>query len=101
MYTRVNSITDSYPGITSRVSFQNTDIYPSKTFNIAGQRTGNMIIPDPELRAAMKQRLLCSVNNRTTVSATSTKTMPVCVVRRSLRRMAIRLKQTCCSAQSR
>jgi len=29
----------------------------SKTFNIAGQRTGNMIIPDPELRAAMKQRL--------------------------------------------
>lgn len=30
---------------------------PSKTFNIAGQRTGNMIIPDPELRAAMKHRL--------------------------------------------
>ncbi len=30
----------------------------SKTFNIAGQRTGNMIIPDPELRAAMTQRLL-------------------------------------------
>ena len=29
----------------------------SKTFNIAGQRTGNMIIPDPELRRAMKQRL--------------------------------------------
>ncbi|MDP5218167.1 MalY/PatB family protein [Ruegeria sp. 2205SS24-7] len=29
----------------------------SKTFNIAGQRTGNMIIPDPELRAAMKHRL--------------------------------------------
>jgi cysteine-S-conjugate beta-lyase len=29
----------------------------SKTFNIAGQRTGNMIIPDPELRAAMKQRM--------------------------------------------
>ncbi len=29
----------------------------SKTFNIAGQRTGNMIIPDPELRAAMKRRL--------------------------------------------
>jgi cystathionine beta-lyase len=29
----------------------------SKTFNIAGQRTGNMIIPDPKLRAAMKQRL--------------------------------------------
>lgn len=29
----------------------------SKTFNIAGQRTGNMIIPDPELRAAMRQRL--------------------------------------------
>lgn len=27
----------------------------SKTFNIAGQRTGNMIIPDPELRARMKQ----------------------------------------------
>lgn len=31
---------------------------PSKTFNIAGQRTGNMIIPDPDLRAAMKQRLV-------------------------------------------
>lgn len=30
---------------------------PSKTFNIAGQRTGNMIIPDPDLRAAMKHRL--------------------------------------------
>ena len=29
----------------------------SKTFNIAGQRTGNMIIPDPTLRAAMKKRL--------------------------------------------
>ena len=29
----------------------------SKTFNIAGQRTRNMIIPDPKLRAAMKQRL--------------------------------------------
>lgn len=29
----------------------------SKTFNIAGQRTGNMIIPDAQLRAAMKQRL--------------------------------------------
>jgi cystathionine beta-lyase len=29
----------------------------SKTFNIAGQRTGNLIIPDPDLRAAMKQRL--------------------------------------------
>ncbi|UWQ28462.1 MalY/PatB family protein [Leisingera sp. M523] len=29
---------------------------PSKTFNIAGQRTGNMIIPDPELRAAMRHR---------------------------------------------
>ena len=29
----------------------------SKTFNIAGQRTGNMIIPDPDLRAAMQQRL--------------------------------------------
>ncbi|UWQ25030.1 pyridoxal phosphate-dependent aminotransferase [Leisingera aquaemixtae] len=29
----------------------------SKTFNIAGQRTGNMIIPDPDLRAAMRQRL--------------------------------------------
>jgi len=29
----------------------------SKTFNIAGQRTGNMIIPDPDLRASMKQRL--------------------------------------------
>ncbi|TMV03729.1 pyridoxal phosphate-dependent aminotransferase [Ruegeria sediminis] len=30
---------------------------PSKTFNIAGQRTGNMIIPDPALRAAMRHRL--------------------------------------------
>ncbi len=29
----------------------------SKTFNIAGQRTGNMIVPDPELRSAMKHRL--------------------------------------------
>lgn len=29
----------------------------SKTFNIAGQRTGNMIIPDDTLRAAMKHRL--------------------------------------------
>jgi cysteine-S-conjugate beta-lyase len=29
----------------------------SKTFNIAGMRTGNMIIPDPDLRAAMAQRL--------------------------------------------
>ncbi|WP_171241366.1 MalY/PatB family protein [Ruegeria sp. HKCCA5491] len=29
----------------------------SKTFNIAGQRTGNMIIPDPKLRAAMVHRL--------------------------------------------
>jgi cystathionine beta-lyase len=29
----------------------------SKTFNIAGQRTGNMIIPDAKLRAAMKKRL--------------------------------------------
>lgn len=29
----------------------------SKTFNIAGQRTGNMIIPDPTLRAAMVTRL--------------------------------------------
>lgn len=28
---------------------------PSKTFNIAGQRTGNMIIPDPDMRAAMKK----------------------------------------------
>ena len=27
----------------------------SKTFNIAGQRTGNIIIPDPELRAAMRK----------------------------------------------
>ena len=30
---------------------------PSKTFNIAGQRTGNLIIPDADLRAAMKKRL--------------------------------------------
>jgi cystathionine beta-lyase len=30
---------------------------PSKTFNIAGQRTGNMIIPDPKLRAAMRNRI--------------------------------------------
>ncbi len=29
----------------------------SKTFNIAGQRTGNMIIPDDTLREAMKHRL--------------------------------------------
>ncbi|WP_171126863.1 MULTISPECIES: MalY/PatB family protein [unclassified Ruegeria] len=29
----------------------------SKTFNIAGQRTGNMVIPDPKLRAAMVHRL--------------------------------------------
>ena len=29
----------------------------SKTFNIAGQRTGNMIIPDAALRKAMQQRL--------------------------------------------
>lgn len=29
----------------------------SKTFNIAGQRTGNMIIPDAALRAAMNNRL--------------------------------------------
>lgn len=29
----------------------------SKTFNIAGQRTGNMIIPDPDLRSAMRKRL--------------------------------------------
>lgn len=28
----------------------------SKTFNIAGQRTGNMIIPDPDLRATMRKR---------------------------------------------
>jgi len=33
---------------------------PSKTFNIAGQRTGNMIVPDAKLRAEMKktQRML-------------------------------------------
>ncbi|MGJ8622664.1 MAG: MalY/PatB family protein [Yoonia sp.] len=29
----------------------------SKTFNIAGQRTGNMIIPDDALRSAMRKRL--------------------------------------------
>ncbi|UWQ58706.1 PatB family C-S lyase [Leisingera caerulea] len=29
---------------------------PSKSFNIAGQRTGNMIIPDPDLRSAMRHR---------------------------------------------
>ncbi|MFN3662554.1 MalY/PatB family protein [Yoonia sp.] len=29
----------------------------SKTFNIAGQRTGNMIIPNPDLRATMQKRL--------------------------------------------
>ncbi|WP_108815572.1 MalY/PatB family protein [Loktanella sp. Alg231-35] len=29
----------------------------SKTFNIAGQRTGNMIIADPKLRADMRKRL--------------------------------------------
>ncbi|NSY39704.1 MalY/PatB family protein [Leisingera sp. ANG59] len=28
----------------------------SKTFNVAGQRTGNMIIPDPDLRAAMRHK---------------------------------------------
>ncbi len=30
----------------------------SKTFNIAGQRTGNMILPDPEMRNAMRKKLL-------------------------------------------
>mgnify|MGYP001819756902 FL=1 len=30
---------------------------PSKTFNIAGQRTGNMIISDPVLRQSMQKRL--------------------------------------------
>ena len=30
---------------------------PSKTFNIAGQRTGNMIIPDSRLRAEMHNQL--------------------------------------------
>lgn len=29
----------------------------SKTFNVAGQRTGNMIIADPDLRQTMKKRL--------------------------------------------
>lgn len=29
----------------------------SKTFNIAGQKTGNLIIPDPDLRSAMAARL--------------------------------------------
>lgn len=29
----------------------------SKTFNIAGQRTGNVIIPDPKLHSAMQKRL--------------------------------------------
>lgn len=29
----------------------------SKTFNIAGQRTGNMIVADPKLRADMRKRL--------------------------------------------
>lgn len=29
----------------------------SKTFNVAGQRTGNMIIPDDKLRTDMRQRL--------------------------------------------
>jgi cystathionine beta-lyase len=29
----------------------------SKTFNIAGQRTGNLIIPDPKLRSEMAHRL--------------------------------------------
>jgi len=29
----------------------------SKTFNIAGERTGNVIIPDDTLRAAMRKRL--------------------------------------------
>ena len=29
----------------------------SKTFNIAGMRTGNMVIPDPDLRSAIKKKL--------------------------------------------
>lgn len=42
------------PDIRNRVVYLTA---ASKTFNIAGQRTGNMIIPDPERRAAMQQRL--------------------------------------------
>ena len=42
------------PGFRSRTV---TLTAPSKTFNIAGQRTGNMIIPDPDLRNAMTRRL--------------------------------------------
>jgi cysteine-S-conjugate beta-lyase len=34
-----------------------TMVAASKTFNIAGQRTGNMIVPDLALRSAMKKRL--------------------------------------------
>lgn len=34
-----------------------TMVAASKTFNIAGQRTGNMIIPDAALRGAMAKRL--------------------------------------------
>ncbi len=42
------------PDIRSRAVFLTA---ASKTFNVAGQRTGNMIIPDPERRASMQNRL--------------------------------------------
>ena len=48
------------PMATAAPDHTDTTIYltaPSKTFNIAGQRTGNMIIADPDLRAAMRKRL--------------------------------------------
>lgn len=55
-----------YPGNTfvpmdvAAPDFRHRAVYltaASKTFNIAGQRTGNMIIPDPDLRAQMKHRM--------------------------------------------
>ena len=55
-----------YPGATFMpIALAAPDAHPwtvyltaaSKTFNIAGQRTGNMIIPDEKLRAEMKSRL--------------------------------------------
>lgn len=42
------------PGIADRLLMLTA---PSKTFNIAGLHTGNVIIPDPDLRARFAQRL--------------------------------------------
>lgn len=42
------------PQITDRLALLTS---ASKTFNIAGQRTGNIIVPDPKMRAQMKQKL--------------------------------------------